>query len=458
MIFSEMNNRSQRGSVLVMAAVLSFAMFLLGLSYLGFSNQVMMETEEIVTGMQAYYAAAAGVIEGIVYTTLYEPGTNSKIKTKKFYEKVQYEGYIYFSGYDIGIYSLNADYIVTGTGIASSYSGFERRYTISSQFVKETFADYLYLTVDEHDLVYGNRIYFWTPDTLDGKVHTNDVISIMPWSDRPVFKKRVTSSAGYISPPDNHARFDEGLFLNQPEIIFPDRAEEVRHYAGDMYTYGSNHPDSVYWLAFLGPGYKLRKSGDRGDTWAADWPELPLIPLPPSRAIYIDGKSWISTTQFPDSANPRDGRLDGRVTVASSDTMYIRGQTLYSCFDEANNIVPTNCNDALGLISEKWILVSDRLPGWHYGIKINAGMAALRGSFSVDRIYNYSAQEHQSLFVYGSIAQYHRGIVHRGSCGSGVGYCQKDYKYDDRFRKNPPPHFISIDNRRPIYREGFYVG
>ncbi len=85
-------------------------------------------------------------------------------------------------------------------------------------------------------------------------------------------------------------------------------------------------------------------------------------------------------------------------------------------------------------------------------------MAALRGSFSVDNIYNYNAQEHQSLFVYGSISQYHRGIVHRGSCGWGVGYCQKDYKYDDRFRKNPPPHFISINNRRPIYREGFYVG
>ena len=137
--------------------------------------------------------------------------------------------------------------------------------------------------------------------------------------------------------------------------------------------------------------------------------------------------------------------------------MYIRGQTLYSCFDEVNNIVPMNCNDALGLISEKWVLVSDRLPGWHYGIMINAGIATLRGSFSVDRVYTY-AQEHQSLFVYGSIAQYHRGIVHRGSCGSGVGYCQKDYKYDDRFRKNPPPHFISIENRKPVYREDFYVG
>lgn len=458
MIFSAMNIDGQRGSVLVMAAVLAFAMFLLGLSYLGFVNRAVLDTDEMVTEIQAVYAAGAGMMDGIVYTTLYEPGTNCQIKASEFYDNVDYEGYIYFSGYSSGAYTVSADYVVVGTGIVRSYSGIERRYNISSQFVKETFADYLYITDDEHDMVNGNQIYFWTPDTLDGKVHTNDAIHIMPQHDRPVFKKRVTSSASYIYPPDNDARFDEGLFLNQPEITFPDQAEEVRYYAGDTYTYGYNHPDSAYWLAFLGAGFKLRKSGDRGNTWSTDWPELPLIQLPPSGAIYVNGKCWISTTQFPDSANPRDGRLEGQVTVASSDTMYIRGQTLYSCFDEVNNVVPMNCTDALGLISEKWILVSDRLPASHYGIKINAGMAALRGSFSVDRIYTYNAQEHQSLFVYGSIAQYHRGIVHRGSCGSGVGYCQKDYKYDDRFRKNPPPHFISIKNRKPIYREDFYLG
>jgi hypothetical protein len=457
MIFSGINTTNQKGSVLVMVAVLAFSMFLLGLAYLGFVNRAVLNTDDLVTEIQAIYAASAAMIDGIVYTTIYEPGTDYHMKVVEFYENVEYEGYIYFSGYSSGIYSIDADYVVVGVGIPRSYSGIERPYEISSQFIKETFADYLYITDDEHDMVEGQQIYFWTPDTLDGKVHTNDAIHIMPWSDRPVFKKRVTSSASYISPPDNHARFDEGLFLNQPEIIFPDQADEVRHYAGDMYTYGCGHPDSVYWLAFLGAGYKLRKSGDRGDTWSMDWPELPLIQLPASGAIYVNGKCWISTTQFPDSANPHDGRLDGQVTVASSDTMYIRGQTLYSCFDEVNSIVPMSCDDALGLISEKWVLISDRLPGWHYGIKINSGIAALRGSFSVDKIYTY-AQEHQSLFVYGSIAQYHRGIVHRGSCGSGIGYCQKDYKYDDRFRKNPPPHFISIKDRRPIYHEDFYPG
>jgi hypothetical protein len=446
----------QKGSVLVMAVVLAFAMFLLGLAFLNHVSQTIKNTDQLITDRQAIYASAAGLMDIIVYANLYEPGGDHHLKRAEFYSNVGYEGNLYFTGYTGWDYSVEADYIAEGVGIAGSFSGVGRNYKVSGGVHHQTFADYLYLTDDEHDMVWGEQIYFWTPDTLDGKVHTNDAIHIMPWSDRPVFKKRVTSSASYISPPDNHARFDEGLYLSQPEIYFPDQAEEVRYYAGPQYTYGNNDPDSVYWLAFLGNGFKVRKSGNRGNTWVSDWGELPLIDLPPNGCIYVNGKCWISTTQFPDSTNPSDGRLDGRVTVACSDTMYIRGQTLYSCFDDVTNTVPSNCNDALGLISEKWVLVSDRIPTWHYGIKITAGIAALRGSFSVDKIYS-NAREHQSLFVYGSIAQFHRGIVHRGSCGGGIGYCQKDYKYDDRFRKNPPPHFISIEDRKPIYYEGFYI-
>ena len=447
---------AQRGSVLVMAAVLAFAMFLLGLAYISYVGKVINDSDDLIGTQQSIYAAQAARVDIEVYANQYEPGADHHLKVGNYYNNVGYEGHLYFTGYTGWDYSVEADYVIEGIGIAGSYSGIETRYKVSAGVHHQTFADYLYITDDEHDLVWDQTIYFWTPDTLDGKVHTNDVIHIMPDQDRPVFKKRVTSSASYISPPNNHARFDEGLYLNQPEIYFPDQAEEVRRYAGPQYTYGNNDPDSVYWLAFLGDKFKVRKSGNRGNTWVSDWDALPLIDLPGSGAIYVNGKCWISTTQYPDSANPHDGRLDGRVTVASSDTMYIRGQTVYSCFDDVNNIVPSNCNDALGLISEEWVLVSDRLPSWHYGIKITAGIAALRGSFSVDKVYS-NAREHQSLFVYGSIAQYHRGIVHVGSCGWGVGYCQKDYKYDDRFRKNPPPHFIAIQDRKPVYYEGFYI-
>jgi hypothetical protein len=440
-----------------MATVLSFAMLIVGLSYLTLVNRMVMETDRHLTFDQAMYAAAARMMDELVYAKVYSPGHDHHMERTGYYGNVEYEGSIEFGGYTEGPYGQNANYIATGISYAFTHSGVTDAYRVYSAYKAETFADYLYITDAETDMVWGETIYFWTPDTLDGKVHTNDHISIMPWYDEPVFKKRVTSSASFIYPPDNNAHFEEGLYLNMPEIYFPDQADEVRGYAGSQYTHGSGHPDSAYWLAFLGEGYKLRLSGNRGSSWHMDFDELPLLPLPPMGAIFVDGKCWISTTAFPDDENSNDGRLNGRVTVASSDTIYIRGKTVYSCWDEVNRIVPPNCNDALGLISEKWVLVSDRLPYHHYGITINAGIAALRGSFSVDGIYSHCG-EHQSLLVYGSLAQFHRGIVHRGSCGSGIGYCQKDYKYDDRFRRHPPPHFISIGESRPMYYEEFYSG
>lgn len=59
MLFSGVNIKDQRGSVLVMAAVLAFSMFLLGLAYLGFVNRAVLDTDELVTEIQAVYAAAA---------------------------------------------------------------------------------------------------------------------------------------------------------------------------------------------------------------------------------------------------------------------------------------------------------------------------------------------------------------------------------------------------------------
>ena len=453
---STTNSQRQKGSVLVMATVLSFAMFVGGLSYLSLVDKMVMETDYFINMNKGFYGTSARLTTDLAYAKIYSPGRDYNSGRSTYYDNVEYEGHILYGGNQQGLYGSNYNYTIVANGYATSNLGYEFDYEITTGCKTETFADYLYITDAETDLIWHNRIYFWTPDTLDGKVHTNDHISIMSWADRPVFKKRVTSSASFIDPSNNHARFDEGLYLNMPEIRFPDQAAEVRAYAGSNYTYGNGEdPNVVYWLVFLDNGYKVNLSTNRGSSFQENFANLPLLQLPAEGAIFVNAKCWVSTTAFPDLVNPPETGFNGRVTVASSDTLYIRGKTVYSCWNDQTRTVPMDCNDALGLISEKWVLVSDRLPGGHFGITINAGIAALRGSFSVDRVYD-DAQEHQSLLVYGSLAQYHRGIVHRGNCGGGVGYCQKDYKYDDRFRTNPPPHFIPISDDQSIYLESFY--
>ncbi len=449
------NGHRQRGSVLVMATILSFAMFMGGISYLRLVNRMVLETDEYVGLSQSTYARAAGMIDMLEYAAIYSPGHDYRLRKKKYYGNVHYSGYLTYTGQEQGMYGVNVSYRAIGTGYAKSHSGLSFERTVSSGYISSTFADYLYITNAETDLVNGGRISFWTADTLDGKVHTNDHISIVPGADEPVFYKRVTSSADFIYPSNNNAHFEEGLYLNMPEIKFPDQAKEIRVFAGGQYTYGSYQPNEVYWILLLNGGYKVRVSVNRGNTWIQDFDEIELEPIPPTGAIFVQGKCWVSTTAYPNAEYPPEAGFVGRVTIGSSDTLYIRGKTVVSCWDSNARFIRYDCNSAIGLISEKWVLVSDRLPDDHYGIEITAGIAALRGSFSIDKIYS-NAKEHESLLIYGSLAQFHRGIVHRGWCGSGVGYCQKDYKYDDRFRNNPPPHFIPIKSERPIYYENFY--
>jgi len=278
--------KRQRGSVLVMTSIFSFAVFLVGLSYLTVVHGVVDEVQRTLEITRGKYAAMSAEKAAREYLNHHNPSTDHRLGRVHYYDNVYYDALISYGGQssDDG-FSYNTNYVIEGYGYSSTYTGGQRDFKIRSGSKQETFADYLYLTDQETDMVWGNTIYFWSPDTLDGKVHSNDHISIMSWADHPVFKKRVSSSANYINPPNNHAEFWEGLYLNAAEIYFPDQAQEVRNYAAGQYTYGSGTTDSVFWLAFLGNGYKLRKSSNRGLTWDDTFDNLPLNPLPASGAM-----------------------------------------------------------------------------------------------------------------------------------------------------------------------------
>lgn len=70
------------------------------------------------------------------------------------------------------------------------------------------------------------------------------------------------------------------------------------------------------------------------------------------------------------------------------------------------------------------------------GIEVDAAMLALTGSFEVD---NYgSGHQEGTLRVFGSIAQYNRGIVEL----IGTSGYEKDYRYDEALHVLWPPYFL----------------
>ncbi len=454
-------NKGERGSVLVMAAVLSFAMFLLGLSYLGFTNQVMMETEELLAYAQGNYARYAGLMIANTYACTNNPGSNYHGNLTKFYEGVYYDSYIYFGGYEGGFYRTDANYMLVGVAYVNRHSGVERRSESYRSIKLETFADYLYLSDIERDPERGDIIRFWTPDTLDGKVHSNDTLHIM---GSPRFMKKVTSAAPYIDPPNNNATFDEGLDLNARVIKFPQQADSIRHYTG-YHGWGTFSPDSATEITFSGPYIYRRYCGlliNPPDTTIKCSPdriiEADVFDIPQSGALFIEGKVFIKADRGGrDLLDPNFESLgfEGRLTVASSDTMIIYDNLIYRYANPDNSVPGTigEIRDVLGLISENFIMVGEDVADTVY---INAALAALNGSISVQDIYDYGVfNEKQSLFIYGSLAQRNRGIVHTTDWNLR-GFIEKDYHYDKRLRQYPPPHFVPTGNHMSIYSEGFF--
>jgi hypothetical protein len=273
--------------------------------------------------------------------------------------------------------------------------------------------------------------------------------------------KRVTSSASYLDPPDNHAAFDEGYYLNQAEIHFPDRADEIRRHSG----YGIWRPVPGYTateITFSGPNI-YRRSCRTEDGEIVCTPDLisddatQVYEIPATGAQFVEGKLYIKADRGgSDEFDPTFFSLgfEGRLTVASSDTMIIADNLVYR-YSRYDRTVPEDIQDALGLISENFIMVGKDVDDYVY---INAALAAINGSISVQDIYDYWVEnEKQSLFIYGSLAQRNRGIVHTTDYDSR-GFIQKDYFYDNRFITNPPPHFVSTGNKRYVYYEDSYPG
>jgi hypothetical protein len=455
--------REDQGSILVMAVVLSFVTVLLGVTFLTYAVTLHDTISREIAKSQVLYDAQAGVYNGLadqIAGRQLQGGLRNFYDDNKMGYDIDREG-----NEEIDIGTLH-QISVRGLGL-SDYEDLGLTGELNVKFSWETYADYLYISNYEEDPLRHGRIYFWTPDTLDGKVHSNDTIWIQSApNDRPRFMKRVTTTPNKIMPPGHHARFDDTDSPGQRSpILFPDQAEELRNVAG--WAAGTQGHDSLTQLGLSGQYIFYRKCGkyhvNGVDKIRCDpsYMGQNYIPIPPSGVIFIYGKTWVSAARgrtdrmdglYPDSSF-NDGNFvsqgfGGQLTIGSADTMIIVDNLIYQrARTDINKTVPTtmdSCSDLLGLVSENYIMIGRYVTDTVY---VQAAMAAMRGAISVQDIYWSQPpdwdNEKQSLFVTGSLAMYNRGLVHTHEPYYHLrGFIEKDYHYDVRLMDNPPPHFM----------------
>jgi hypothetical protein len=456
MMARKLNNK--KGSILVMAVVLSLVASFMGVSFLTFAVILHNRINQEISTQQAEYEHSAGIVQGIL-------------------------GRI--GGHFDGLrsvselaYGPSVSLGMKSSGHSSNQSDEPKKFMVGERHA-ESFADFLYLSNEERDPVRHEIIYFWVaePDTINGKMHTNDEFHFPISIDCPaIFLDRVTQSQPFRSfphpnQPPYQGCFMEGYGIRRP-IVFPDQAVVLRENAG--YTWRTMGHDSLTQLVLSQDRIYYRKCGKVVVDGVVKIHCTPsylgdqYINIPPSGAVFVYGKAWVSASRgrvdMMDGEYPQDSYTDGnfisdgfsgQLTIGSEDTMLITDNLIYQ-HSRPDFSVPSSldsCEDVLGLVSENWIMIGRLVRD---SIYINAAMAAIRGAISVEDIYWAQApgwdNEKLGLYVWGSLAQRNRGIMHTHEPAYHLrGFIERKYYYDERFSSNRPPLFPLTGSKEPMY-------
>ena len=246
--------KENKGSILILSVIFSFLTVLLGTAFITYAVLLHGLVSYQIASQQAFYDGSTGALLGALD---YMVGRHDRGELREFY-KDNYVGYKLLGYGDGRAESPDGSIKIAGYG-RSIYSGSNAaKKVIVSLSPNGSFADYLHLIGECRDPLRHNIIYFWTPDTVDGRAHFNDSIFISaPPYDRPVFLERVTTSAR-VFPLGHHARFLKGIGY-RPPIVFNDQATELRAVAG--WSTGTLGHDSLTQLALSGDLIYYRKCG-----------------------------------------------------------------------------------------------------------------------------------------------------------------------------------------------------
>jgi hypothetical protein len=481
--------KNRKGSVLLYSVVLMLVLVVTGGAFMKWAADEAYQAQFDLARSQAYYIAQRGAIEqGMAELRsrkvfeLTAPSVDLPDGPRQNYGDFHglYKGARVFQ--QTSLYNLEStEFVRTGAWDATAIGIVEfvtpsgdavevkTRYTLRSQM--RTFANYMYLsdleTVSPPDSSGDDVIWFYTGDTLYGRVHSNDYIGI---KQSPVFYGPVSTSKDEFRENAASPYFEFPPKFEVPEVYFPETAEDVRagaSAAGNFFV--DNNGEFLYQIVGNNGGWDwvMWAAGDGVEPNDDNIIDSGYIGYSLNTIAFFEGKLYI-----------KGEYIQGKSTMACGSDMYLIDNVKYIDVQHVNPVIPDNSPNILGLISEGNVVIRNSDPngkgnGGSIGpendhsnkhIVITAGMVALGESFTFehqnDRDENLEAQpapwDHGNynfcpgpdlrgyIYVRGAIAQKRRGYVRRSNC-SGTGY-DKSYDYDFRLQTNPPPLYLAAQD------------
>lgn len=320
---------------------------------------------------------------------------------------------------------------------------------------KRQFTNYVYGTGEE-TLPDGTKVWWTDDDVVNGPLHTNGTLNI---DGDPIFNGEVSYSIGLNVRSGSDPEYNDGNPYESKPLVFPANNDELITWA--------QSPDGLYFqgrtcILLDGDELKVRNQNNAVQTYD----------LPANGVIYVDNIGSEMSKFDLDSGNVfLSGELDGQLTIAAQNTIYITGYdptnwsnpNSFGSSDYTGGILYANQtfdednDDMLGLTAQRNIEILHR--GWPKSngshnnndvtindITINGAIFALNGSFAFEN-YNVGAPK-GTITMRGSMMQNYRGAVGTFYSGSGIkasGY-DKDYSHDQRMLYDTPPHFLEPAN------------
>ncbi|MDD3051881.1 MAG: hypothetical protein PHR06_12170 [Candidatus Cloacimonetes bacterium] len=253
------------------------------------------------------------------------------------------------------------------------------------QIKKELAASFFYFTdTDESPNADGgvdaSHVYFYPPDVLEGRVHSNSAIRIKAnGGSYPIFLGMVTTGEEFewFNPSSpNYDIFEGGYAEHFGKYDFSATADEVRAFGirpfGDenssqfdlIYTkidgstITSKQAQIISWrdtLEVFGPQYPYVQNTVIGHNIITMkdtvWFEGPTLTLSGAQSIFVPKKLWIQ------------GTVSGNQTWGCADTIFITGDLLLSNtpmgespFNPETGEI-ANTSDLLGIVSEQQVII-----------------------------------------------------------------------------------------------------
>ena len=467
--------QSRRGSVLVNSVFIVVLLVMASFAFMRWAADEAHQADYELARTQAYYVAQQGLFEKSL-AQMRKTKPSLLPRAEEFYPS----GDVSWEGQYVGSYSEPSmrrvsDETIQGVFASRYYYNMSSKGTVllnsnnpkeqPTEIIRQVslraklkqFSSYMYLT-DEEQTVFNEIIWFWTPDTLYGPVHSNAAIGIKL---QPMFYHQVSTCAddfirGLGYNPWFHPDFPP--IFNAQRVEFPYQAETLRAHAQVVTNQNGR--------------LQTRMQGLGGGLYYEQWPfgtpydqravvQTGTIGYGNEVGVFVEGELELKGIEFA-----------GRLTIGTSGNMRLINDVRYAgwtiAMTEALQDVPLDYPHMLGLISEQDLIVANT---WENGrdnglydragrhdachIIITAALVALNESFHFENqndwydTYCYcppcppsqgAPDERGTIWLRGSVAQRRRGYVHRSTCG-GTGYA-KDYLYDWRLHNGPPPFFL----------------